>query len=142
MARLNLLRQGRVKAFIRTQSNPILTPITFLIDTGASYTCLLPSDVIRLEIPYDELEPSPFPSATALGEVRPRLLRDIKVYLTVIDGGTEQLLILNFETMRVITPVDGYSIPPPSGAYSLLGMDVLRLFTKWSFEDDWLILET
>jgi len=142
VARLNPLHQARVNAFIRTPSNHTLTPITFLIDTGASYTCLLPSDVIRLGIPYAELKSSPSLLTTAIGEVRPRLLDRVNIYLTVIEGGTEQFLALNFKNMRVIPPIEGRTTPAGGTAYSLMGMDVLKHFPRWSFEGEWLFLDT
>lgn len=141
VARLNLLHQGRVTAFIRTPYNPTLTPISLLIDTGATYTSLLPGDVIRLGIPYEKLKASRSRLAIAIGEVQPLLLNDVNLYVTVLEGGVEQFLALNFETIRVIPPMKGYAIPA-SGAYSLLGMDVLKHFSRWRFEGDRLFLDS
>lgn len=124
-------------------------PIIWLIDTGCTETCLLPDDVVRLQIDWRTCPEKDRPVYTANGEVIPRLINNLHIWFWG-KSGTFNLFDAEigkeYETMDIMCPPsDEYcssgtlSLPT---SYSILGMDFLRDFKKWIWTDDRLILKS
>jgi len=122
-------------------------PIIFLIDTGCSETTLLPDDVIRLSIDWQNLPEKDQDVMTASGMIRSRVLRDVDVFLPaevgVVDSTSMEYQI-HYDNIDIMPPrSERLNSDPehPRDCFSLLGMDVLINFKKWRWESDKLILD-
>ena len=98
------------------------TPVTFLVDTGASHTILNQEDADRLRLNGGSLRYTvPFESANGTTYAAPVTLRDVRL-------GQFQLYDL-----------DAY-VNQGNLGISLLGMSFLRHFESYAFERDRLVL--
>ena len=98
------------------------TPVTFLVDTGASHTILNQEDADRLRLNSGSLRYIvPFESANGTTYAAPVTLRDVRL-------GQFQLYDL-----------DAY-VNQGNLGISLLGMSFLRRFESYAFERDRLVL--
>jgi len=73
--------------------------VDFLIDSGASYTTLLPYDAVRLGISFNILSDFPKPCCTATGLLAfPKVLPDVELHLDRNDGNpnSEEIFVLPF----------------------------------------------
>ncbi|MCW4049812.1 MAG: hypothetical protein NWE89_08760 [Candidatus Bathyarchaeota archaeon] len=117
----------------------ILAPfgLTLLLDTGATRSCLLRDHVHYFGIPYQSLPKDREPTQTAAGEVTPRLLPKVDIFLPIKDSEAEpaRLRKFHFEEFQILPPPRGHNPEPRHRVVSVLGMDVLRRFTKWDW--DW-----
>ena len=106
----------------------------FLIDSGASFTTLLPYHVIALDIDWENLANARTPCMIANGEpIYAKLLPDVELHINRNDGKpkSEEIFVLPY--IHVI-PVPMRQRIPVSA--SLLGMDVLRNFPNWHWDFD------
>ena len=126
----------------------ILAPfgLTFLIDTGATCSCLLRDHVYYFGIPYTTLPDLDEGTETAAGRINPKILGDADIFLPISETENDEptLRRIHFTDFQILPPPRRHSPEPRHRVVSLLGMDVLRNFTKWSW--DWdseeLILES
>lgn len=106
----------------------------FIVDSGASFTTLLPYHVVMLGINWQILPYASIQCTTATGDrVNPRLLQDVELHINKNDGkpNSEEIFILPY--IHVMPPSLQEQIPR---SYSLLGMDVLRNFPNWHWDFD------
>ena len=61
-------------------------PVTMVLDTGASCSCLLPDHVHYFRIPYQELTDADRPINTASGIVTPKILPNVDLILPIKTG--------------------------------------------------------
>ena len=119
-------------------------PVTFLVDTGCSASCILPDDVIRLGIEHEALPTVTQTIITANGPVGLKLLKGVDLILPVLAGLLDNkrgYLRVPMESLAVLPPNLNHTPLPKELVFSLLGMDVLRLFPRWAYKKDSLILE-
>lgn len=117
-------------------------PIRFLVDTGASLSTILSYDALRLGIDCFKLESLGCSFGTANGRRFAYRLKDAEITLITNDGLNGGTVTFSLQGMPCL--------PPPSTIdesmvaeepYSLLGMDVLFLFKRWTYTDNTLILD-
>ena len=117
--------------------------IRFLVDTGASLSTVLSYDTLRLGIDCSKLAPSQCSFSTANGRRNAYQLDDVQITLNTNDEPTQQgTVTFSLRGMPCFAPpstIDASVVAEET--YSLLGMDVLFLFKKWTFTDNVLILE-
>jgi len=117
----------------------ILAPfgLTFLIDTGATCSCLLRDHVHYFGIPHTRLPDANDGTETAAGRINPKILGQAETYLPIsdIEDDPPTLRRLHFTDFQILPPPSRHSPEPRHKVVSLLGMDVLQNFTKWSW--DW-----
>lgn len=96
--------------------------VNFLVDTGATETCLHPHAGQRIQIPFDELHNSH--STIGIGGSQPYYQEPAVVILTDSDGERRFPISLSIAKPQPITPPD----PDPiiNRIPSLLGRDVLN----------------
>ena len=96
--------------------------VTFLVDTGATETCLHPHAGRRIQIPFDELRAPQ--SSIGIGGSQPYYQEPAVVILTDSDGEHRFAIILSIAKPKPITPTN----PDPiiNRIPSLLGRDVLN----------------
>lgn len=114
-------------------------PLTMVLDTGASCSCLLPDHVYYFRIPYTQLEDSPHEASTAGGRVRTKILPDVDLYLPVYGGPLntrKQVWPIHFNEFEVIPPLRRHMPEPRHRVVSLIGMDVLSSFNVWRWDWD------
>ena len=138
IANLDQGLHGHIFAYVMFQqfSNP--KPIHLIVDTGSTVTTLLSDDVTRLGINCSNLNLAPDPSATANGPVTPYLLPNVVLIIEVEHGlfnRNHSFMGFRLNTAQCMPPTNPMQITPQKihDAYSLLGMDMLRLFKKWKW---------
>jgi len=143
VAKLDSLRQPRLEAFIKLSEMLIPAPITFLVDTGCSATCLLPDDVIRLGIEHSLLPTVTKTIITANGPVILKQLHNVEISLPVRAGLLDRdgYVKVPMQQLPFLPPGPNYKQLPTNLVFSLLGMDVLNHFTKWKWGKTELIME-
>jgi predicted aspartyl protease len=117
-----------------------LKTVVFIVDSGASFTTLLPYDVVNLGINCDELNDAEKPCYTATGEpIYPKILPDVELHLNKNNGvtGAEHIFLLDFiHCIKPPSVQDRRVLLPQQETFtlSLLGMDVLYHFTRWTYD--------
>jgi hypothetical protein len=121
-----------------SQFNDLRT-VEFVVDSGATFTTLLPFHVTLLGIDLEILEPAPKPCYTATGTpIYPLLLPDVELHLEKNDGkrNSFEIFTLPFiHCMPTLPPNPSNRLSPQRVAInSLLGMDVLSNFSNWHWD--------
>jgi hypothetical protein len=121
-------------------------PIHLIVDTGSTNTTLLGDDVTRLSINCTILQLSSIPSLTATGTIIPFLLPNVDLIIEVRHGWFDQKRdfgVFHLENIHCMSPTNPQLMTQQRvlRSCSLLGMDVLSLFTKWEFTQRTLILK-
>jgi len=114
-------------------------PLTMVLDTGATCSCLLPDHVYYFRIPYLNLRDSPGESNMARGRVRSKILPNVDLYIPVLggpDSDQDQIWPIHFDEFDIIPPLRGHVPEPRHRVVSLLGMDVLSSFDSWKWDRD------
>jgi hypothetical protein len=123
---------GRVIGSVKCPQFNELKNVDFLIDSGSTFTTLLPYDVITLEIDWESLPLANFNCMCASGNYfRPRVLADVEIHLNNEDGVPTLEEVFKLPFINVMPPSEDQSHAEP---YSLLGMDVLRNFSIWRWQ--------
>jgi len=144
IGRVDRLKQARVEGYIRYPPGYINQPVTFLVDTGCSNSCILPDDVIRLGIDHGNLQTVTKTIVTANGPVNLRVIQHAEVVLPVLVGlldNKRAYVSFPMENLAVLPPGSNYAPLPKELIFSLLGMDVLSHFPRWSFGKERLVME-
>ena len=144
IGRLDKLKQARVEGYIRYSPDFVNQPITFLVDTGCSNSCILPDDVIRLNIDHSSLQTITKTIITANGPVNLKVIQNAEVVLPVQAGlldNKRAFVSFPMENLAVLPPGSNYAPLPQGLVFSLLGMDVLSHFPRWSFGKERLVME-
>ena len=144
VAKLDSINQARIEGLIRYAPRRDFQPITFLVDTGSSQTCLLPDDVVRLGVDHASLPTVTKTIVTANGPVALKLLRNVEVDLPVVGGILENkkaLIKIPLSQLPLLPPGSDYVPLPQQMVFSLLGMDVLRFFPRWTFKKGKLLMD-
>ena len=113
-------------------------PVTMILDTGASCSCLLPDHVHYFRIPYQELTDADRPINTASGIVTPKILPNVDLILPLKTGLNYSQAILwkiFFDEFQILPPPRKHIPQPRHRVVSIIGMDVLKDFKKWLW--DW-----
>ncbi len=118
----------------------ILAPfgLTFLIDTGATCSCLLRDHVYYFGISYTNLPDAGGGTETAAGWINPKILGQADIYLPISDTEDElpTLRRIHFTDFQILPPPRRHSPEPRHRVVSLLGMGVLQNFTDWRWNWD------
>ncbi len=144
IGRVDKLKQARVEGYIRYPPNHVNQQVTFLVDTGCSNSCILPDDILRLDIEHDSLQTVTKTIVTANGPVNLRVIQHAEIVLPVLVGlldNKKAYVSFPMENLAVLPPGPNYSPLPKELVFSLLGMDVLSHFPHWSFGKDRLVME-
>lgn len=144
IGRVDRLKQARVEGYIRYPPNYINQPVTFLVDTGCSNSCILQDDVLRLGIDHDSLQTVTKTIVTANGPVNLKVIQRAEVVLPVLAGlldNKRAYVSFPMENLAVLPPGPNHAPLPKELIFSLLGMDVLSHFPRWSFGRDRLVME-
>ena len=147
VADLDTFSHAHILASISCPKFENLKPIRLVIDTGCTTTTILHYDIIRLGINCSTLQRSSNPSATADIEVFPYILPNVILTLLVRHGWFNlrhdfmQFHLHHVDCLPSNTTTQ-VTLERLQLAYSLLGMDFLKLFKRWRFTDKQLILET
>ncbi len=113
-------------------------PVTMLLDTGASCSCLLPDHVHYFRIPYQNLADADRPINTASGRITPKILPNVDLILPVRTGPYHSQTILwkiSFDEFQIVPPQRRHVPQPRHRVVSIIGMDILKYFKKWQW--DW-----
>ena len=105
---------------------------------------LFRSDVIRLGIKHEFLPTVTQTIITANGPVGLKMIKNIEIILPVLAGLLDNkrgYLRVPIENLAILPPNSNHTPLPNELVFSLLGMDVLRLFSRWTYKNDKLILE-
>lgn len=119
--------------------------VRFYIDSGSTITTLLSIDIVRLNLRWSNLTQTD--CDTAIGPAKPYELPSVTILLkTIVDEqGTEQLIPHSLDKINLLPPDDPCDVVPAQYefAFSLLGMDILKEFTRWewNFTKNQLILK-
>jgi hypothetical protein len=143
VAKIDQLGQAKLEAFIRLPGILIPEPITFLVDTGCSATCLLPDDVIRLNVKHENLPTVMKSIVTANGPVSLKVLQNVGISLPVRRGLLDKdgYVHVPMSQLSFLPPSPNYKALPSNLIFSLLGMDVLHHFPKWRWGKTELVME-
>ena len=144
IGRVDKLKQARVEGYIRYPPNHVNHSITFLVDTGCSNSCILPDDVLRLGVDPATLQTVTKTIVTANGPVNLKVIQNAEIVLPVYVGLLDnKKAYTNFpmESLAVLPPGPNYRPLPKELVFSLLGMDVLSHFPRWSFGKERLVME-
>ena len=117
-------------------------PIRFLVDTGASLSTILSYDALPLGIDCFKLDSLGCSFGTANGRRFAYRLKDAEITLITNDGSDGGTVTFSLRGMPCLPPpltIDESMVAEEP--YSLLGMDVLFLFKKWTYTNKVLILE-
>ena len=146
VARLDVRSHAHLLAYFWCPQFVVPKSIHFIIDTGCTTTTILSDDATRLGINCSTLN-SANPVSTANGNVVPYTLpKVILIYRA-------HLGLFNLKYALKGTELDEIHCHAPTNpslmsqqrianACSLLGMDFLKKFKKWTFTDKELILRT
>jgi hypothetical protein len=141
---IDKLKQARVEGYIRYPPNWENHPITFLVDTGASNSCILPDDVAKLGVDSDTLQTVTKTIVTANGPVNLRVIQNAEIVLPVYVGlldNKKAYLSFPMDNLAVLPPGPNFRALPPELVFSILGMDILSNFPKWIFGKEQLYME-
>jgi hypothetical protein len=144
IGRLDKLNQAKVDGYIRCPPLYENLLVTFLVDTGCSNSCLLQDDVLRLGIEHGNLPTVMKTIVTANGPVNLKVIRQAEVVLPVLAGlldNKRAYVSFPMENLAVLPPSQNYKPLPKELIFSLLGMDILYHFPRWSFGKDRLVME-
>jgi hypothetical protein len=144
IGRVDKLKQARVEGYIRYAPNWENHPITFLVDTGASNSCILPDDVVRLDVDAGMLQTVTKTIVTANGPVNLKVIQNAEIVLPVFVGlldNKKAYFSFPMDNLPVIPPQQNYTPLPPELVFSILGMDVLSHFPRWIFGKEQLYME-
>lgn len=144
IGRVDKLRQARVEGYIRYPPSHVNQPINFLVDTGCSNSCILPDDVIRLSLDHWNLQTVTKTIITANGPVNLKVIQHGEVVLPVQVGlldNKRAYVTFPMENLAVLPPGPNYAPLPKELIFSLLGMDILSHFPRWSFGKERLVME-
>lgn len=144
IGRVDKLKQARVEGYIRYAPNWENHPITFLVDTGASNSCILPDDAAKLGLDAGTLQTVTKTIVTANGPVNLKVIQNAEIVLPVFVGlldNKKAYLSFPMDNLPVIPPQQNYAPLPPELVFSILGMDVLSHFPRWSFGKEQLYME-
>ena len=145
IANLSQNRHGYVLGYILFSQFSEPKPIRFLVDSGCSITTLLGDDVTRLSINCSGFQRATNPCNTANGPVLPYIIPNVKLFFVVEDGllNRRKTLEFTFDYIECMQPTNPSLMTPQriQYAYSLLGMDFLRTFKKWHFNQTELVLK-
>lgn len=144
IGRVDRLKQARVEGYIRYPTKWDNHPITFLVDTGCSNSCILPDDVAKLNIDPAALQTVTKTIVTANGPVNLKVIQNAEVVLPVFVGlldNKKAYISFPMENLAVLPPGPNYAPLPKELVFSLLGMDVLSHFPRWSFGKERLVME-
>lgn len=144
IGRLDKQKQARVEGYIRYPPSFFNQPITFLVDTGCSNSCILPDDVIRLNIDHSDLQTITKTIITANGPVNLKVIQHTEIVLPVKAGlldNKRAFVSFPMENLAVLPPGPNYKPLPQELVFSLLGMDVLSHFPRWSYGRERLVME-
>ena len=144
IGRVDKLKQARVEGYIKYPPNYDSHPITFLVDTGCSNSCILPDDILKLDVDHSTLPTVTKTIVTANGPVNLKVIPNAEVVLPVYVGlldNKKAYLSFPMEHLAVLPPGPNYQPLPKELVFSLLGMDVLCNFPRWSFGKERLVME-
>ncbi len=144
VAVIDQLHQARIYGFVAIPPDYFHNPVTFLIDTGASATCLLPDDVRRLRIDHSKLASGKKAIVTATGPVDLKTLPEAIVSLPCRTGLLNRpgKMSIPFENLPIIPPTPSQRALPDELVFSIIGMDILSNFPRWKFNKNELTMET
>lgn len=123
---------GKIIATIQSKRFREPQTFEFLIDSGTSFTTLLPYHVLSSEINCDYLPTASKPCFVANGQpIYPKLLYDVNISINSYFQGKrgEENFVLPF--IHLMPPNTQQVLPR---TLSLLGMDVLRNFSSWHWD--------
>jgi hypothetical protein len=144
IGRVDKLKQARVEGYIRYAPTWENHPITFLVDTGASNSCILPDDVAKLGVDSQTLQVVTKTIVTANGPVNLRVIPNAEIVLPVFVGlldNKKVYLSFPMEHLPVLPPGPSFTPLPKELVFSILGMDVLSHFPRWIFGKKQLYME-
>jgi hypothetical protein len=144
IGRVDKLKQARVEGYIRYAPNWDNHPITFLVDTGASNSCILPDDVLKLNLDSSTLQTVTKTIVTANGPVNLKVIKNAEIVLPVFIGlldNKKAYISFPMDNLPVLPPSPNYAPLPKVLVFSILGMDVLSHFPRWSFGKERLVME-
>jgi hypothetical protein len=121
-------------------------PIHLIVDTGCTTTTILGDDMTRLGINCDGLK-STEPTTTANGVVVPFIMEDVRFIMEFRNGlfnFNRKFRRVDMSEIHCHCPTDPRQMTEEKLLHvcSLLGMDFLHFFKKWTFKDNFLHLET
>ncbi len=144
VGQIDKLKQARVEGYIRYPPKWENHPITFLVDTGASNSCILPDDVAKLGVDSDTLQTVTKTIVTANGPVNLKVIQNAEIVLPVYVGlldNKKAYLSFPMDNLAVLPPGPSFKALPPELVFSILGMDILGNFPKWIFGKEQLYME-
>ncbi len=144
IGKIDKLKQARVEGYVRYPPTYQNQQITLLVDTGSSNSCLLPDDVARLNIDHLSLQSVTKTIVTAKGPVDLKVIHQAEIILPVLAGLLDNkrgYVSFPMESLAVLPPGPDFKPLPKELVFSLLGMDILIHFPRWSFGRDRLIME-
>ncbi len=144
IGRVDKLKQARVEGYIRYAPKWDNHTIIFLVDTGASNSCILPDDVSKLGVESESLQVVTKTIVTANGPVNLRVIPNAEIVLPVFVGlldNKKAYITFPMENLPVLPPSQNYVPLPKELVFSILGMDVLSHFPRWSFGKERLVME-
>jgi predicted aspartyl protease len=122
---------GKVRAGLISKPNKISAPIDFYIDTGATKTTINRIDAARNNIYSANLELSKRPVTTVSGPVLPLILNNCSILF--LGAGS---------VLMEIGDVNVLGLDQPSNPISVLGLDVLKVFSiRFDIKNGRVILE-
>jgi len=141
---IDKLKQARVEGYIRYPPNWENHPITFLVDPGASNSCILPDDVAKLGVDSATLQTVTKTIVTANGPVNLKVIQNAEIVLPVYMGlldNKKAYLSFPMDNLAVLPPGPNFRALPSELVFSILGMDILSNFPKWIFGKKQLYME-
>jgi hypothetical protein len=144
IGRIDKLKQAKVDGYIRYPPRLENHPILFLVDTGASNSCILPDDVVKLGLDSSTLQTVTKTIVTANGPVNLKVLQNAEIVLPVYIGlldNKKAYLSFPMDNLAVLPPGPNYAPLPRELVFSILGMDILSHFPKWIFGKEQLYME-
>ncbi len=120
-----------------SQFNDLRT-VEFVVDSGATFTTLLPYHVNSLGINIGILRRAPKPCYSATGDsIYPHILPNVELHLDKNDGQPRSEVIFTLPFIHCMPPLPPNPLdqiaPLREITTSLVGMDVLRHFSKWNW---------
>jgi len=144
VGQIDKLKQARVEGYIRYPPNWENHPITFLVDTGASNSCILPDDAAKLDVNSTTLQTVTKTIVTANGPVNLKVIQNAEIVLPVYVGlldNRKAYLSFPMDNLAVLPPGPNFKPLPRELVFSILGMDILSNFPKWIFGKEQLYME-